>query len=39
MTVGELLGRISSKELTEWHAYFALKHEDAEWEVQKQGQQ
>lgn len=31
MTVRELLGRISSEELTEWHAYFALKREEEEW--------
>lgn len=28
MTVGELLHRISSRELTEWQAYFLLEAED-----------
>jgi len=37
MTVEELLDRISSEELTEWHAYFALRSEEAEWQKQKEG--
>jgi hypothetical protein len=30
MTVGELLSRISSYELTEWIAFYQLEHEDQE---------
>lgn len=30
MTVGELLARISSRELTEWQAYFILEAEERE---------
>jgi hypothetical protein len=30
MTVGELLSKISSRELTEWTAYFQLEAEDRE---------
>lgn len=30
MTVGELLRKVSSAELTEWAAFFTLEHE--EWE-------
>lgn len=30
MPVGELLARISSRELTEWQAFFALESEEAE---------
>ena len=37
MTVDELLDRISSEELTEWHAYFALKREEEEWANRNQG--
>ncbi len=29
MTLGELLGRISSRELSEWRAYLTLEGEDA----------
>lgn len=29
MTVAELLGRISSRELSEWQAYFILEAEEA----------
>ncbi len=37
MTVDELLGRISSEELTEWYAYFVLRREEAEWEGRNKG--
>ncbi len=30
MTVGELLQRISSREIAEWKAYFKLRNEEAE---------
>lgn len=30
MTVGELLNRISSRELTEWQAHFILENEERE---------
>jgi len=30
MTVGELLGKISSYEITEWVAYYILEQEDEE---------
>ena len=30
MTVGELLDRISSRELTEWQAYFKVEAQDRE---------
>jgi hypothetical protein len=30
MTVGELLGKISSKELTEWMAYYRIKQVEDE---------
>lgn len=29
MTVGELLRRMDSREITEWLAYFQLRHEEA----------
>lgn len=35
MTVDELLRRISSPELTEWAAYFAIEAEDHEREMAK----
>jgi len=34
-TVSELLDRISSAEITEWAAYFALKAEEAERAAKK----
>jgi len=30
MTVGELLARCSSRELSEWQAYFRIENEDRE---------
>jgi hypothetical protein len=30
MTVGELLARMHSREITEWKAYFILENEDQE---------
>lgn len=30
MTVGELLGRVSSREISEWRAYLRLEDEDRE---------
>lgn len=30
MTVGELLSRCSSRELSEWQAYFRIENEDSE---------
>jgi hypothetical protein len=35
MTVGEMLERISSKEITEWQAYFLLLDEDRKFEEKK----
>ena len=29
MTVAEMLGRMSSRELAEWQAYFTVENEDA----------
>lgn len=29
MTVGELLRRMDSREISEWQAYFQLRHEEA----------
>jgi hypothetical protein len=35
MTVGEMLDKISSKELTEWQAFFILDEEDRKHEAKK----
>jgi hypothetical protein len=33
MTVGELLGKISSKELTEWSAYYRIKQVESDMDA------
>ncbi len=35
MTVGEMLQKMSSDELSYWKAYSALEHEEVEWEKKK----